>query len=87
MIDFDRYATLVWQFLTGNLIITAGICIVLVIFFYKKPEGTIKFLGICALLIAVLYVMSMLTNSSSLGTFSKEQGIDKSQEMLKESSR
>lgn len=77
MIDFDRYASLVINFFSGNLFVTIGVVVVLVYFIYKKPSETIKFLGVLVLLIAVLYVMSLLTESGSHGVSNKNEMTEK----------
>ncbi len=82
MFDFDKYWSLVLQFLTNNLYVTIGIAIVLLIFFYKKPVEAIKFLGFCALLVTVLYVMSLLSESGGQGVFQKKGMTTKSETEL-----
>ena len=82
MLDFEKYWSLAIQFLSNNLFITAGIVLALIIFFYKKPVEAVKFLGFCALLVTVLYIMSLLTESSSTGASNKGYLKKKSEEAL-----
>jgi len=82
MIDFDKYASLVLQFLSNNIFVAIGLGIALIFFFYKKPEETIKFLGFCALLVTVIYVMSLLSESGSQGVYNKKGAIEKSEKEL-----
>lgn len=84
MIDFDKYWSLLTHFLASNLLITAGIILALVIFFYKKPEQTIKFVGFCALLVTVVYIMSLLSESGSTGALNKNVLKSKSESSLME---
>ncbi len=84
MLDFEKYWSLTIQFLSGNVFIAAGILLALIIFFYKKPIETVKFLGFCALLVTVLYVMSLLTESGSKGTSGSSVLKKKSQEAIQE---
>ena len=82
MLDFEKYWSLAIQFLSDNLFITAGIVLALIIFFYKKPVEAVKFLGFCALLVTVLYIMSLLTESGSTGASNKGYLKKKSEEAL-----
>ncbi len=82
MFDFDKYWSLVLQFLSNNIFVAIGIAIVLLIFFCKKPAEAIKFLGFCALLVTVLYVMSLLSESGSQGVFQKKGMTTKSETEL-----
>lgn len=84
MIDFDKYASIVIQFFTTNIFVSIGAGIVLIYFFYKKPTETIKFLGVVALLIAVVYVMSLLTESGSHGVTNKNDMTEKTIKELTE---
>jgi hypothetical protein len=84
MIDFDKYAGLVIQFFSTNIVITIGAGIALIFFFYKKPVETVKFLGAAALLIAVVYIMSLLTESGSYGVSNKN---DMTEKTIKEMSQ
>ena len=79
MIDFDKYASLILQFLSHNIFVAIGLGVAIIFFFYKKPEETIKFLGFCALLVTVIYVMSLLSESGSQGVYNKKGGIEKSE--------
>lgn len=84
MLDFDKYWSLAVHFLANNLLITAGLVLALIIFFYKKPVEAVKFLGFCALLITVVYVMSLLTESGSTGMSGSGVLRKKSQEAIME---
>ena len=84
MIDFEKYWTLTLHFLVNNLLITAGLALALILFFYKKPVETVKFLGFCALLVTVLYVMSLLTESGTTGMSGSKILRKKSQEAILE---
>ena len=84
MIDFDKYAALVIQFFTTNIFVSIGAGIVLIYFIYKKPAETIKFLGIVALLVAVVYIMSLLTESGSHGVSNKNEMTEKTIKELAE---
>jgi hypothetical protein len=72
MIDFDKYWSLILQFFSNNVFIAIGTGIVVLVFFYKKPVETIKFLAFCTFLVTVLYIMSLLTESGSQGVFQKK---------------
>lgn len=85
MIDFDKYYSLVFQFLSNNIFIALGLIVVLVVLIYKKPEGTIKFLGFCCFLLAVIYTMSLLGESGSLGTKSKKTMTSRSEDVINQS--
>ncbi len=87
MIDFQKYYDLVLHFLASNLLITLALCVALVFFLYKKTEETVKFLAFCALLIAVIYIMSLLSESGSFGVFNKQEMTQKSESVIKDSSR
>ena len=79
MIDFDRYWSLTYNFLTTHELLAVGIAIAVLIFCYKKPVEAVKFFGFCALFIAVLYIMSLLTESGSHGVLDKKEMNTKSQ--------
>jgi hypothetical protein len=83
MIDFEKYYALVMQFLSNNILITIAIIVAIIVSIYKKPEGTIKFLAFCFFLVAVVYIMSLLGESSSLGVDYKMDGIEKSENVLR----
>lgn len=82
MIDFEKYWLLVLSFFSNNIFITIGVVIALIVIFYKKPVETVKFLGFCALLVAVLYIMSLLTESGSLGVSQKKDMSTKSEQEI-----
>jgi hypothetical protein len=84
MIDFDKYASLVLSFFTDNILIGVGLGLVLLVFFYKKPTETIKFLGFCALLVTTLYIMSLLSQSGSQGVIYKRDATTRSETELTE---
>lgn len=79
MIDFDRYWQMTITFLSSYPLVTIGLILVAVFLLYKKPAEMIKFLGFCALLIAILYIMTLLTESGSQGVFHKKEATTKSQ--------
>lgn len=82
MSDFDRYWSQALHFLSDNVFLTIGIGIVLLFFLYRKTAGTIKFLGFCFLLVTVLYIMALLTESGSQGVFQKKGMSTKSEREL-----
>lgn len=82
MFDIDRYFALAFQFFANNIFIAIGVVIVLIFFIYKKPMETIKFLGFAALIVAVLYVMSLLTESGSQGVLYKHDAAEKTDNEL-----
>lgn len=82
MFDIDRYFALAFQFLANNIFITIGLGVAFIFFIYKKPAETIKFLGFVALIAAVLYVMSLLTQSGSQGVLYKHDAAEKSEREL-----
>lgn len=82
MLDFEKYWLIIVQFLSNNLLIAAGIALALLFFFYKKPVEAVKFLGFCALLVTVLYIMSLLTESGSTGAIHKKDLKTKSESGL-----
>ncbi len=84
MFDFEKYASQVIAFFTGNIFIAIGAVVILVVLFYKKPGETIKFLGFCFLIVAVLYIMSLLTESGSQGVLQKKGVTTKSEKELLE---
>ena len=73
---------LIVHFFTSNLLISAGVAVALIFFFYKKPAETIKFIGFAALLVAVLYVMSLLTESGTFGVTNKHDAAEKTEREL-----
>ncbi|MFN2353684.1 MAG: hypothetical protein ABR512_04045 [Desulfopila sp.] len=79
MIDFEKYRQMTMSFLSSYPIVTIGLIMVAIFFLYKKPAQMIKFLGFCGLLIAVLYIMSLLTESGSQGVLHKKEATTKSQ--------
>jgi len=82
MFDIDSYFSLAYQFLASNIFVTIGLGIVIIFFIYKKPVETVKVFGFAALLVAVLYVMSLLTESGSKGVLYKHGAAEKSQNEL-----
>lgn len=84
MIDFGKYYALVQQFLSNNILITIALIVAIIVAIYKKPEGTIKFLAFCCFLVAVIYIMSLLGESGSLGVDTKKSRIEQSEGVLKE---
>lgn len=66
-------------FLSSYPLVTVGLIIAAIFFLYKKPAEMIKFLGFCGLVIAVLYIMTLLTESSSKGVSHKKEATTKSQ--------
>lgn len=87
MIDFQSYYNIVIHFLSSNILITFALIVVLLVLLYKKPEGTIKFLAFCFFLIAVVYIMSLLGESGSLGVDTKQGGIHKSENVIEDISQ
>lgn len=85
MIDFQKYYDLVLYFLTNNLLITFALCVALIFFLYKKTEETVKFLAFCVLLIVVIYIMSLLSDSGSLGVSTKKEMTQKSESVIENS--
>lgn len=65
MIDFNSYYILVLQFFSNNILIAILLGIAICFSLYKKPELTAKFLALCFFLVAVFYVMSLLSQSST----------------------
>jgi hypothetical protein len=84
MIDFEKYYALVVQFLSNNILITIALIVAIIVGIYKKPEGTIKFLGFCFFLAAVVYIMSLLGESGSLGVDYKKGGLEQSENVLQD---
>ncbi len=82
MIDFEKYSSLVFSFFTDNIFISIGLGALLVLFFYKKPTETIKFLGFCALLVTALYIMSLLSQSGTQGVIHKRDATTRSETEL-----
>lgn len=82
MFNFEKYASLVIAFFTDNIYVAVGAGVILIFFFYKKPSETIKFLGFCFLLVAVLYIMALLTESGSQGVLQKKGAATKSEKEL-----
>lgn len=82
MIDFEKYWSITYVFLANNILITLAIAVVLIIFTYKKPEAAVKFYGFCILLIAVLYIMSLMSESGSGGVYHKKDMSQKTERML-----
>ncbi len=85
MIDFQKYYDLILHFLASNLLITLALCVILLFFLYKKTEETVKFLAFCVLLVTVIYVMSLLSESGSFGEINKKEMTQKSENMIKNS--
>ena len=79
MIDFNAYWSLIYHFLVNHKLIAVGLGIAIVFFCYKKPAGAIKFFGFCALIVTALYIMSMLSESGSLGEIHKKGMTDKTE--------
>lgn len=73
MIDFNAYWLLVYNFLLSHLVVTFGLAVVIVYFCFKKPIAAVKFFGFCALLVTALYIMSLLSESGSLGEMHKKE--------------
>jgi len=71
MIDFNAYWSLIYYFLASHKLIAIGLGVSIAIFCYRKPVGAIKFFGVCALIVTALYIMSMLSESGSLGEVHK----------------
>ena len=84
MIDFEKYSSLVISFFADNILIGVGLGVILLVFFYKKPTETIKFLGFCALLVTTLYIMSLLSQSGSQGVMHKRDATTRSETELME---
>lgn len=79
MIDFNAYWSFIYIFLINHQLIAIGLGIAIIIFCYKKPTGAIKFFGFCALIVTALYIMSMLSDSGSLGEIHKKDMTDKTE--------
>ncbi|MDJ0622117.1 MAG: hypothetical protein QNJ17_04070 [Desulfocapsaceae bacterium] len=73
MLDFNNYWSLVYNFLATHQLLAIGIAIAVLIFAYKKPVEAVKFFGFCAFLVAILYIMSLLTESGSHGVSDKKE--------------
>lgn len=82
MFDIESYFALAFQFLSNNIFVAIGLGIAFIFFIYKKPTETIKFLGFLVLIVAVLYVMSLLTQSGSQGVLYKHSAAEKSEKEL-----
>ncbi len=65
MIDFSSYAALVLQFFSNNILIAIALGLAISFSLYKKPEITAKFLALCFFFVAVFYIMSLLSQSST----------------------
>ncbi len=83
MIDFNSYYALVLQFFSNNILIAIALGIAICFSLFKKPEITIKFLAICFFLVAVFYVMSLLSQSST----EEDKLIHKSERAMNDSAR
>lgn len=68
MLDFEKYWSLSIDYLLSNPLILVGLAIGAVIFLYKKPVEFVKFTGFIALIITILYIMSLLTQSGTMGS-------------------
>ncbi len=73
MIDFNAYWSMIYYFLASHKLITVGLGIAIAFFCYRKPAEAIKFFGFCALIVTALYIMSMLSESGSLGEIHKNE--------------
>lgn len=82
MIDFNAYWSLIYYFLASHKLIAVGLGIAIAFFFYRKPAEAIKFFGFCALIITALYIMSLLSESGSLGEIHKQEMGDKTESGL-----
>lgn len=87
MIDFNSFYLLVLQFISEHILLTIALGVALCYSLYKKPEGTVKFLAFCLFLVAVFYIMSLLSQSSSTGLNQEDNLIHKSERQLQESAR
>ncbi|MDD3816012.1 MAG: hypothetical protein PHZ02_15360 [Desulfocapsaceae bacterium] len=65
MIDFNSYAALVIQFFSDHILIAIALGLAIFFSLYKKPETTIKFLALCFFFVAVFYMISLLSQSST----------------------
>lgn len=82
MIDFNAYWSLTYYFLASHKLIAVGLGIAIAFFCYRKPVGAIKFFGFCALIVTALYIMSMLSESGSLGEVHTKDMGDKTESGL-----
>tara|TARA_Y100001933_G_C18903399_1_gene523476 strand:- start:394 stop:648 length:255 start_codon:yes stop_codon:yes gene_type:complete len=82
MIDFNAYFSLIYHFFTAHKFIAVGLGVVILLFCYKKPVEAVKFFGFCALLLTALYIMSLLSESGSLGELHKKEITDQPENSL-----
>ncbi|MEE4242588.1 MAG: hypothetical protein V2I36_14070 [Desulfopila sp.] len=82
MFDFEKYSSLVISFFAENILIGVGLGAVLLVFFYKKPAETIKFIGFCCLLVTTLYILSLLSHSGTQGVMNKRDAATRSETEL-----
>jgi hypothetical protein len=87
MIDFDKYIALVLHYFSTNIWLSLALGVIALLLLYKKPLGTLKVLASCLFLITIIYIMSLLGESSSTGVLQKKNMSQKSEMEILDSTR